>query len=102
MSLPVKLGIGGELLLDVGKVAAHPYAVIRQWAARIDECDQQCFAMKLVDSNRLAALIEEFEIWYCLPVRGDVIGLAGLVIRPGLRGHNDLRGSTRFQIPQSK
>src|ERR1700733_8777804 len=90
MSLLVKLGIGGELLLGGGEVSAHPYAVIRQRAAGIDESDQQCFAMKLVDSNGLVALIEEFEIRHYLPVRGDVIGLAGLVIRPGLRSHIDL------------
>ena len=72
MGLVVQPGIGGELLLDGGKVAAHPYAVIRQWAARVDEGDQQCFATKLVDRNGLAALIEELEIRNRLPVVGTL------------------------------
>src|ERR1700722_1409787 len=90
MGLAIQLRIDGKLALDVGEVAAHAYAVIRQGAAGVDERDQQDLAAKLVDPNGLGILIEKLEVGNLLAGLGNVVDLGGLVVRLCLLDHVDL------------
>lgn len=67
-------GVGAELLIDLGEIAAHPRTEVWEGAARIDESNEQNLSAILLQENALAFLIGESEI-------GDLVAGSGKVLR---------------------
>src|SRR5208282_441657 len=59
-----RLGILLQLLQHLGKIAAHPRAIIGKWATRIDKGQQQRLAAKMMELDGLAALVDQREVGY--------------------------------------
>ena len=57
---------------------------------RIDEGQQQRFAAKLIEMDRMAILIDETEVGYLVARRRDVILHCGPVIRLGQAGDHEV------------
>ena len=82
--------VGGERLVDVGKVVAHAGAKICELATSVDERHQNDLAFELVEMNCAVALVQEFEVGDNIAYCGDVVGDGRLVVGACLRYDDDI------------
>ena len=90
MRVSVLLWILGESLVDLREIVIHLRAVVRHRTPRVDEGNEQRFALELVQVDGLAVLVRQLEIGNQISLRGHVVLNGRLVVGPALRSYNDL------------
>jgi len=83
-------GIGGELAVELGEVAAHAGAEVGEGAAGVDEGEEDDFAVEVVEVDEVVALVEEGEVGDLIAGGGDVVLDGGFVVGLGLGGDDDV------------
>ena len=71
-------GIGGERFVDGGEVAVHAGAVVVEWAAGVDEGDEDDLAFELIEVDGVAVLVEERQLGIVAGAWGTWYWTAGL------------------------
>lgn len=92
----VERGVGLEGLVDGGEVAAHAGTVIRERAAGVDEGHEDDLAVKLLEIDLVAGLIEQGEVWNYVALGGDVVVDGGLVVWAALGDDHDFSEAQIF------
>ena len=90
MSLLIERRISCKRFVDVGEVAAHTRAEVRELTASVDKGEKNDFAFELFEVDGTVALIEEMEVRHGVARSGNVIGDGGLVVGTGLGDDDDV------------